>query len=130
MTHCWTPDERIICGAEDGKVLIFEVNGELKHEFTHVQSMSQQVKSVHVILSFGRGILLGCGGGTVALYERGEEGGSIITSKDSFRKTREFNLSEDAAAITKLAVSPTEEFFLCSTEKSQLYHGTLNSSTF
>ncbi|KAJ3302044.1 Cilia- and flagella-associated protein 57 [Kappamyces sp. JEL0829] len=137
LTHCWTADEKIVCGTEDGKVLVFESSGELKHEFTHVQTASQAVRSVNVILSFARGLLLGSAGGTVALYEKGDDlqttaagvnpGQVAAGARDAYRKTREFNLTEDVSGITKLAISPTEEFFLCATEKSQMYSGALSS---
>lgn len=103
---------------------------------THVQSASQVPRSVNVLISFPKGILVGSSGGSVTIYERGEDmsllsaGGNanISSNRDALRKTREFNLSEDASAIVKLAISPTDEFFLCTTEKSQLYCASLTNN--
>ena len=138
LTHAWTTDERVICGTEDGKIYIFESSGELKFEVTHVQSSSQVPRSVNVMISFSKGILVGSSGGSVTIYEKGEDlsllaaaGGnatSVSANRDALRKTREFNLIEDVSAIVKLAISPTDEFFLCTTEKSQLYCASLTSN--
>lgn len=110
----------------------------------HLPNASQVPKSVNTILFFPRGIIIGSNGGCVSLYEKGDDipiptltgGGvtaplptsAISTNRDALRKTREFTLVEDGSAITKLALSPTEEAFLCTTEKSQLYHGSMATS--
>jgi hypothetical protein len=145
LTHTWTSDERVVCGTEDGKLYVFESNGELKFEIVHGHGPTLLPRSVNVMVSYSKGILVGSNGGSVTLYERGDDvpvlgstatGGVPIvvatttgsTNRDALRKTREFSLVEDGSGIIKLAVSPTDEFFVCITEKSQLYGASLTSS--
>jgi WD40 repeat protein/ElaB/YqjD/DUF883 family membrane-anchored ribosome-binding protein len=138
LTHCWTPDERLICGTDEGKILMFDASGELKSEFTHVQSSTQQSRQVRVLMSYAKGCILGCSDGNVAVYERGEEmhvPGGLVTSvtpsqgnKDGFKKVREFIVPDEGSHVNRLAVSANEDSFVCTTENSQMYYSLLSNT--
>ncbi|KAL2919821.1 hypothetical protein HK105_200738 [Polyrhizophydium stewartii] len=140
--HTWTSDDRVIVGTEDSKIFVFESNGELKSEILHTHGTSQIPRSIHCIASFSKGFVVGCSGGMAALYERSEElatggiaaaaaqissgaaggpGGQQGIARDLYRKSREYTLQDDAAKITNMAVSPSEDTLLCTTETCQIF---------
>jgi cilia- and flagella-associated protein 57 len=138
LSHCWTIDERIICGTDEGKILMFDGSGELKSKFTHVHSGTQQPKQIRVIMSFAKGCILGCTEGNIAIYERGDEmlvpGGMTTntvlsqSNKDGFKKMREFIVPDEISHISRLAISPSEDSLICTTENSQLYYSLLSNT--
>lgn len=129
LCHTWTLDERVVCGTGEGKVYIFETNGELKYEFLHATLVPNPTgtplptpQQIHAISSFSKGILVAGGGGLVTLYERGD----LLSGKELFRKSRNYTLP-DPLTITKLSISPSEEAFVCQSESNQLYHSQITS---
>jgi hypothetical protein len=133
VSHCWTLDDRILCGMDDGKVMIFESNGEFKTEFQHMHSVDQTPRSIRTIVPFSKGMLFGCDGGTVAYYEKGDDINLALqlttgNGKDVYRKIREYGMVDDVSNISKLCISPNEDSFVCSTDSSQMFY-TLFSNT-
>lgn len=118
--------------------MIFEGSGELKAEINYVNSITQTSRGIHSISLFSKGFIIGCAGGSVVTYERAEEivttGAQVIASgggaqaKDLYKKSKEFNLSDSSAKIVCIALSPTEDGIVCSTDNCQLYAGQLSSS--
>ncbi|KAJ3000403.1 Cilia- and flagella-associated protein 57 [Globomyces sp. JEL0801] len=140
LCHTWTTEDRVICGTEDGKVMIYDSSGELKFDFLHTHTLSQTVKAVHVVLTSTKGILLGLSEGSIALYEKGEELNSTgpastmmtttqaLNNKDMYRKSREFGLTDEPSTILKLAINPTDDYFIAAPENSQLYFSLLSNA--
>ncbi|KAI8901791.1 hypothetical protein BC833DRAFT_76653 [Globomyces pollinis-pini] len=140
LCHTWTTEDRVICGTEDGKVMIYDSSGELKFDFLHTHTLSQTVKAVHVVLTSTKGILLGLSEGSIALYEKGEELNSTgpastmmtttqaLNNKDMYRKSREFGLTDEPSTILKLAINPTDDYFIAASENSQLYFSLLSNA--
>ncbi|KAJ3117421.1 Cilia- and flagella-associated protein 57 [Phlyctochytrium bullatum] len=78
LCHCWTLDERIIVGTEDGRLLVFETNGEPRMEipFTFGPNPSNQVpKACNAILSYSKGFVAAGSGGNVVIFEKSEDTG-------------------------------------------------------
>ena len=118
---------------------MFESTGELKSEIVYVNGITQSFRGIYTISMISKGFLIGCAGGTVAIYERAEElvttGAQVITanasaapSKELYKKTKEFNLSDSSAKILCLAISPSEDTVVCSTDNCQLYSMQLSGS--
>lgn len=129
----------MIVGTEDSKILIFESTGEFKAEITYFNSITQTLRGIYSISLVAKGFIIGCAGGSVVLYERAEEivttGAQVIASgnagtqaKELYRKSKEFNLTDSSARIMCIALSPTEDAIVCSTDNCQLYSGQLSAS--
>jgi len=149
LCHAWVSDERVIVGTESGKLLLFE-SGELKQEFNLASQMKEADKDksmgsisetdsaadqgppqITAIVASSKGFSCVCGLGTAHVYEKTDD-------KDYFKKTREIKIPQDQNStdpskserqtITCLAISPSEENLVCSTDKNQLYTFTLSSA--
>ncbi|CAH1775033.1 unnamed protein product [Owenia fusiformis] len=147
LCQAWVSDERVIVGTDKGKLLLFEA-GELKNEFNVVSSMQQSSSdkdkmssvteevgavscAVTALVAYSKGFACSCGLGTVHMFEKTDD-------KDFFKKTREIKVPADPNSadpqkneqqqIFSLAVSPSEENLVCTTEVQQLYGITLSSA--
>ncbi|KAH9523432.1 Cilia- and flagella-associated protein 57 [Bulinus truncatus] len=136
LCHAWVSEDRIIVGTDSGKLLLFEA-GELKREFNLVTSETSTEESsshtfITALVSYSKGFACAFGYGTVYLYEKTED-------KEFFKKVREITIpldpynSQDPALnqqqlFRHLAVSPSEETLVGSTDQSQLYYLTLSSA--
>jgi WD40 repeat protein len=140
LAHCWIAEDRIACGTNEGKILVFDINGELKSELQHISNYADGPRMIRSMVSFQRGLLIASDGGTVALYEKSEEGmnnntniaptttGAVPPIKDQYKKIREFSLPDEQSNIVKIAINATEDSFVCATENSQLYFSTVSNS--
>lgn len=139
LSHCWTNDDRLVVGTEEGKILVFENTGELKCEITYVNNVTQNTRAIHSLGSFSKGFMIGCAGGAVAIYERNEEsitsGAQALAAqstanqtKELYRKSKEFNLHDSSAKVLCLALSPSEDSIVCSLDNCQLYSMQLSAT--
>ncbi|KAJ3319152.1 Cilia- and flagella-associated protein 57 [Boothiomyces sp. JEL0866] len=132
LTHCWLPDERIGCGTEDGKLMIFEMSGELKFEITH--TVDQTPSAINIMINSTKGILLGCHGGKVSLYDKEENATLLqqqqqaVINKDAYRKAREFCLPDEQQPIAKIAINPAEDYFVSATANAQIFYCSLSNT--
>jgi WD40 repeat protein len=118
--------------------MIFENTGEYRGELQYVNNVSQTIRSIHSMVSFTKGFVVGCSGGAAAVYEKVDEtlqtGAQALAAqgssaqKEMFKKTREFNLQDSAAKIISMALSPSEDTVLCSTDNCQLYSISIQGS--
>lgn len=106
--HAYSSD-RVIAAMEDGKISIFDSNGEMKAEFNHSCPIS-------ALLVCPKGLMIAAAGG-VTIYERVDD----PTQKECYRKGREYRV-DDSATILKIATSPSEEFFVAVSDGNQLYY--------
>ncbi|KAI8825817.1 WD40-repeat-containing domain protein [Fimicolochytrium jonesii] len=129
LSHCWTTEDRIIVGTEDGKIMIFEPNGELKTEFNHEHGPSGALRSVNTLLSYSKGFICGGSQGSITIYDRNEEAGTAlppapgqsVAGKDMFRKVKELKLHSENAKVANMALSPSEDNMVATTENNQLF---------
>ncbi|KAH6584161.1 hypothetical protein BASA61_007631 [Batrachochytrium salamandrivorans] len=148
--HAWTSDEKVIVGTEDSKIYVFEANGDLTAEISHMYERGPTPRPIHYITSFSKGFIIGCSGGMAALYERTEElsnagisavtisqntshvGGTVAqqggSSKDIYRRSREFTVMDDTSQITSMTVSPSEDTLLCTTDSCQIFISSLSNA--
>ncbi|XP_025110126.1 cilia- and flagella-associated protein 57-like [Pomacea canaliculata] len=135
LCHAWVTEERIVVGTDNGRLLIFEA-GEMKSEIYlgKDDKDTEDISSnqITAIVSYSKGFACACGPGTVFLFEKTDD-------KDFFKKTREVKIPTDSynsadpteplhQIITCLAISPSEETLVASTDQAQLYYLTLSSA--
>ncbi|CAG5118964.1 unnamed protein product, partial [Candidula unifasciata] len=137
LCHAWVSDDRILVGTDNGHLLLFEA-GEVKQEFNLGHSGERSTidgeldLQVTALVTFSKGFACAFGMGTVYMYEKTED-------KDTYRKTREIKIppdpwnSQDPYLAQKqifrcLAVSPSEETMVGSTDQGQLYYLTLSGA--
>ena len=111
----------------------------MKSEITYVNGITQTLRGIYSISLVSKGFMIGCAGGSVAIYERAEEivttgaqaltvANSGVQSKELYKKSKEFNLTDSSAKIMCIAVSPSEDTIVCSTDNCQLYSTQLSTS--
>lgn len=148
LCQAWVSDDRVIVGTDSGKLLLFEA-GELKNEFNltmavkkdggnksasaskETDSKSSVAPSITSIVAFSKGFVCSCGPGTVAWFEKTDD-------KEYFKKAREIKIPADSNSsdpskaeqqlVTSMAVSPSEEQLIVTTDQNQLYHIVLSSA--
>ncbi|KAI8930216.1 WD40-repeat-containing domain protein [Entophlyctis helioformis] len=113
--HTWTPDDRIIAGTEDGKIYVFESNGELKAEIQHTHGANMVPRAIYCVAAFSKGFVVGCAGGMAAISQ-----GQSNSQREMYRKSREYTLLDENVRITNMAVSPSEDTLLCTTDNCQI----------
>ena len=123
--HCWLPDdaevtdgeegaerrERCVLAMDGGELLVVELN-EVK---ATIPALSDS-KGVDCVIPYGIGGFV-CGGadGTVSVYEKTDE-------KELYKRVKHFVIKQSPGArVTALALSPTDETLLCSTDDNQMY---------
>ncbi|TPX74759.1 hypothetical protein CcCBS67573_g03970 [Chytriomyces confervae] len=146
LCHCWTADERVVIGTDDSRILICESNGELKAEIAF--STESPLRSCHSLISFNKGFVAGGAGGTVYVYEREDTAPAAATnstigatsgadpaqpvassgSKDLFKKARDYSLQDESIKIVNMAISPSEDMLVCTSENNQIYNVLLGSA--
>lgn len=142
LCQAWVSDERVVVGTDTGRLLLFEA-GELKSEITitspkdkqdsltEADSLLRGPSQITSIVSYSKGFACACGPGTVYLFEKTDD-------KEFFKKAREIKIPPDqnssdpskaeTQTIVSLAVSPSEENLVSSTNINQLYTITLSSA--
>ncbi|KAJ3005843.1 Cilia- and flagella-associated protein 57, partial [Thoreauomyces humboldtii] len=129
LSHCWAAGDRIIVGTEDGKILIFEANGELKAEIAHGQGPAATPRSITTLLAYSKGFICGGSKGSIAIYDRNEDGAGTslpgaagqLSGRDIYRKVKELSLSDENSKVTNMALSPSEDNLVATTETNQIY---------
>ena len=124
--HCWLPDdaevtdggeegaerrERCVLATDGGELLVVELN-EVK---ATIPAMSDS-KGVDCVIPYGvSGFVCGGADGTVSVYEKTDE-------KELYKRVKHFVIKQSPGArVTALALSPTDETLLCSTDDNQMY---------
>ncbi|XP_066926478.1 cilia- and flagella-associated protein 57-like [Clytia hemisphaerica] len=157
LCQSWLNEEKLLVGTDSGKVLLFE-GGELKGDFpvientleksgsngglsanASVNSLAdltsnktvQPATSVPFIAAYSKGFVCSGGLGAIYVYEKTEE-------KEMFKKIKEIRIPIDQQSadpsltcnqqITCIALSPSEETVVCSTNSNQLYTIPLSSA--
>ncbi|KAJ3228464.1 Cilia- and flagella-associated protein 57 [Clydaea vesicula] len=128
LSHCWVGDEKIAVGTDDGKIFIFESNGELKCEISNFYGLTSQKKAVHSLIPMLKGFVAGGESGTTIMYERSDESsqmnqsaGAASTRTELFRKSKEFAVSDETSRVVNLAMPQSEDMLVCTTEKNQIF---------
>lgn len=128
LCHCWTIEDRIILGTEEGKVIAVENSGEIKWEFS--LSTNQKPKVVHSVAAYSKGFVAGCSGGSIAVFERADEISNGAQArimadqsavKDLYKKLREYHISDDTGKILNTAISLNEDLAIFSSDNCQIY---------
>jgi hypothetical protein len=130
-------DERIIVGTEDARILIFESNGEMRSDIGFSPASFQ--RPCHALIPYGKGFIAGGGAGSVIVFEKADDTTSAVAaqtlslehgvgSKELYKKSKEFILQDENAKVTNMAVSPSEDNFVCTMENSQIYNLTLGNA--
>ncbi|RKO87723.1 WD40-repeat-containing domain protein [Blyttiomyces helicus] len=150
LCHCWVPEDRIVVGTEDGKLFLFESNGEQRAEIQHLHSSTLTPIRIQALLGYSKGFICGGSGGSVAIYERNDElptgvvgqatQSAVVTAqgaagaaapsapaKEFYKKGREF-LLHDKVMVMSLALSPSEDNVICSVDTCQIFSMMLAST--
>ncbi|KAI8607724.1 WD40-repeat-containing domain protein [Chytriomyces sp. MP71] len=146
LCHCWTADERIIVGTEDSRILVCEANGELKSDIAF--SAEAPLRACHSLITFNKGFVAAGAGAVLSVFERDETapaaatpaqvaatatgdhsvGAAPVMTKEMFKRARDYGLHEDGTNIINMAMSPSEDLLVCTTENSQIYTVLLGSA--
>ena len=119
VCQCWLPEDRVVVATENGELMIIE-----NFEFKCVLSSSpNDGKRVGSIIAYSKGFIVGSAGGTLRIYERTDE------TREFFKLSKTFMVKTNLeCTITNLAVSPSEDTLLCSTDDHQIYTFSLSNT--
>ena len=119
VCQCWLPEDRVVVATENGELMIIE-----NFEFKCVLSSSpSDGKLVGSIIAYSKGFIVGSAGGTLRIYERTDE------TRESYKLSKTFTVKTNLeCTITNLAVSPSEDTLLCSTDDNQVYTFSLSNT--
>mmetsp|Transcript_36831 Transcript_36831/g.108610 ORF Transcript_36831/g.108610 Transcript_36831/m.108610 type:complete len:1386 (-) Transcript_36831:299-4456(-) len=112
-SQCWVPSdgsdakERLLLGTADGEVMLLE-GTDARSVFSAENGLA-----VVSLVCYSKGFVVGQEDGVVTIFEKDE--------KEVYRRTRAFTIENNPCKVKYLAVSPSEEFLLCSLENNQLY---------
>ncbi|RKO94545.1 hypothetical protein BDK51DRAFT_19442, partial [Blyttiomyces helicus] len=136
LCHCWTIDENIIAGTDDGYLYILHTNGELRGIITNDPGPSRTPRAVHALLPDSHGFLCGGAGGTLAMYSCLDEVDVIEAPAGTdpsnllYRRKREFFVPDEATTIRNIGMSPSEETLVCSLDNCQIFALRLSAGEF
>jgi hypothetical protein len=114
LCHTWLNESKIIAGTEDSRIFVFE-EFETKAEIPVGVGANSSARSIHCILPFTKGLIVGASSGSLLIFERNDE------NKDGFKKVKEFILGDESGKIMNLTLSPNEENLLVSLSNNQIY---------
>jgi WD40 repeat protein len=118
MCHAWLPEDRLVLATDHGEILLFE-----NFEFRMVLSSSpQDGEPLYSIQPYSKGFVCGGAGGVMRIYERSDD------IREYFKCSKTFNIENNRSAIVQLAVSPSEDSLICSTDNFQLYSFALSNT--
>eukprot|EP01137_Pigoraptor_chileana_P030193 Opistho-2@16440 len=122
LCHAWLSEDRIIVGTDTSKLLLFEAL-ELKAEYVNTFGPDKRPFSIECIVPYSKGFACSGDGGVVHLYDRSDD-------KDFYRKTKEIAIEGNApmCKIKNLAISPSEEVLIGTTDTNQIYSLTLSNT--
>eukprot|EP00051_Salpingoeca_urceolata_P005695 m.76025 g.76025 ORF g.76025 m.76025 type:complete len:1203 (+) comp14501_c0_seq2:245-3853(+) len=126
LCHAWLGEDRLVAGTDTGKLLLF-ASGDLQAEFSISASDKEKSSSLRVecLASLLTGFICADASGSLHVFEKSD-------GKELYKKTREESVPPDvngSQAVLNIAVSPSEDQVLCSTESSQLYQLQLSAAT-
>ncbi|OUM68235.1 hypothetical protein PIROE2DRAFT_4113, partial [Piromyces sp. E2] len=133
LSHVWTPQGQIIVGTDDGHILIFENNGDLKQDIVNTISPDNNIVGVSSLMLFKNSLVAGCTNSSIVLYEKvaveaeNERQKDTLNNKsiqnlEQFEKVKEFTLNtEIPTSVISLAINPSEDTIVCATNNSQLF---------
>jgi WD40 repeat protein len=114
LCQAWLSESRIIVGTDASKVILFE-GGELKAEFK-VFDKAEDMR-VECVTAHSTGFVCGGALGTLHRFE-------AVEDKELYKKVGDEKTPNDtngAQVIRNLAISPSEDNMVCTTDVSQLY---------
>ncbi|GMI47566.1 hypothetical protein TrCOL_g2169 [Triparma columacea] len=119
VCQCWLPEDRVVVATENGELMIIE-NFEFKCVLSSSPSDGKRVGS---IIAYSKGFIVGSAGGTLRIYERTDE------TREFYKLSKTFTIKTNLeCTITNLAVSPSEDTLLCSTDDNQVYTFSLSNT--
>eukprot|EP01135_Chromosphaera_perkinsii_P004015 Nk52_evm28s266 gene=Nk52_evmTU28s266 len=120
LCQSWISEERVLVGTDTSKLLLFE-SGELKQEIAATHGDDEACFCIESVVCYSKGFICAGERGVVLLYEKTEE-------KEGYKKSKEFVVDNGAGTIKALAINPSEESMICSTDTNQLYILTLSNT--
>jgi len=121
LCHAWLQEEGLIVGCANGEILLFDTNGEYTSTVTPKDGGTRA--KVTALAVYSKGFVTGGDDCIIRVYEKFED------SKESFRQSKQLKLdASKAIGIQSLAISPSEEMVVLSTQSGQLYQHSLLSS--
>lgn len=119
VCQCWLPEERLVVATENGELMIIE-NFELKGILSSGPNDGKRIGSIE---TFSKGFIVGGAGGSLRIYERSDD------SREFYKLSKTFHIKNNPSCIImNLAVSPSEDILLCSTNDHQIYTFTLSNT--
>jgi hypothetical protein len=107
LSHAWMEDKLLI-GTDAGDILLFGDGGDFRGVVA-----APCDGPVETILGHAKFFVCGSTEGTMQLYEKDE--------KDGFKKKPPFTLKNNPGKVTSLALAPSEDVLLCTTDNNQAY---------
>jgi len=119
VSQCWLPDDRIVVATSSGELMIIE-----NFEFKCILSCSPgDGKSTGSIVSYSKGFVVGGNDEQIRIYEHSDDSREFYKLSKVFtiKQPSKATTSTSTAAITNMAVSPSEDTLLVSTSDYQLW---------
>lgn len=108
LCHCWI-DDRILVGTDSGDILVFE-NAEFRGV---LESSPAGGKSIDCIAPYSKGFVIGMDEGYVMIFDR--------DSQEIYKYAKSFQIDQNFVKVTSLAISPSEDYCVCTLENNQAY---------
>ncbi|ORX57709.1 WD repeat-containing protein 65 [Piromyces finnis] len=128
LSHVWTCHGQIIVGTDDGHILIFENNGDLKQDINNTVGPENTVVGVSSLMLFKNSLMAGCTNSSIVLYERTSITTNInnkninLQNCEQFEKVKEFTLNtEIPTSVISLSINPSEDTIVCATSNNQIF---------
>ena len=157
MCHAWLPEDRLVLATDHGELLLFEnfefrmVLSSSPQDGEPLYAVKPYSKVCFIIndLAEGRaflasvgltclfislspsctnthlsrqGFVCGGAGGVMRIYERSDD------IREYYKCSKTFNIENNRSGIVQLAVSPSEDSLICSTDNFQLYSFALSNT--
>jgi len=113
MCHTWLHDDKMLVGADNGDLLLFDNAGEFQ---TVLPTSPGEPRAATCMIPFSKGFIIGGDDGRIRIYEKSDE------PKELYRQTKLLQVEPNSgSAVRSLALSPSEELLGVSTSTAQLY---------
>eukprot|EP00435_Cladocopium_sp_Y103_P054490 s1205_g17.t1 len=113
MCHTWLHDDKMLVGADNGDLLLFDNAGEFQ---TVLPTSPGEPRAATCVIPFSKGFIIGGDDGRIRIYEKSDE------PKEIYRQSKVLQVEPNSgAAVRSLALSPSEELLGVSTSTAQLY---------
>ncbi|ORY73038.1 WD40 repeat-like protein [Neocallimastix californiae] len=132
LCHVWTSQSQIITGTNDGHILIFDNNGDLKQDIVNVVGPDNNTRGISSLMLFKNSLMAGCNNSTIVLYEKktfDSDNENVKNKKSSqnnymefYEKVKEFSLNtEIPACVINLTINPSGDTIVCATSNNQIF---------